>query len=90
MPKPTEPKEPAPLAKEKPKAPEYGTPKERQVRPKLDPKFHHGGRSQTPDVDVNPAENIHIHEKDPTPTPDTAPVTRRVPKSKSDDWTKRE
>lgn len=46
----------APLKKER--APAYGAREEKRERDKHDEKFNYGGRDQTPDEDVNPAEDL--------------------------------
>ncbi len=62
--------------------PNYGRPAEKEAREKLDPEFHHGGRTETPDKDVNPADELHVKEKDVSPTPENSNVTRRHPSTK--------
>lgn len=63
-------------------APNFGTPDEKTAHEKLDPDHHHGGRTQTPDKDVNPADALHVKEKDVSPTPKNSEVTRRNPPTK--------
>lgn len=53
---------------ETPKAPGYASRREKRAHEKLDQKFHHGGRTETPDEDVNPAKRLQV-EEDEKPRP---------------------
>ncbi len=59
MPKIPRAKEPVPGARS-PKAPNYGRAGEKEAHENLDEKYHHGGRTETPDEDVNPAKKDHV------------------------------
>lgn len=48
-------------------APHYGAPGEKRAREKTEGDHHHGGRTETPDADVNPAKALHVDENANSP-----------------------